>query len=229
MLTIHTLLYGDKYTYDDVNRIAAMTNMQYRYVCHTDQAEKLRDEGLYDKIITRWINPDLGTFNKVNILGEDWTQSLYLDLDVVIQNPNLWSFFSNVNTICHTYWKPDGFEAEHGGGDFNSSVMAWSGNTGNHIAKHFNKDPQHYIKKYKGCDDKYLFWEHKGSFAKFRTGMIYSWVFGHHHAADDNHKIKRRDDFDICLLNGADRLGRDLRAEYYATFSDNYVGREIYT
>lgn len=228
MLTIHTLLYGDKYTYDDVNRIAAATNMQYRYVCHTDQAEKLRNEGLYDEIITRWVDPELGTFNKVNILGEDWGQSLFLDLDVVIQKPELFPFFSDVNTICKTYWKPDGWQAELGGGDFNSSVMSWSGNSGNHIAKHFNGDPEYYIEKYKGCDDKYLFWEHQKSFRVYPPELIYSFVFGYDHTQEDSKKIKRRDDYSIALLNGASDLGRDLRAEYYATFSDNYVGREIY-
>ena len=67
MLTVHTLLYGDKYTYDDVNRIAAATNMQYRYVCHTDRGAKLREEGLYPEIHLRWADEELGTFEKVNI------------------------------------------------------------------------------------------------------------------------------------------------------------------
>lgn len=228
MLTIHTLLYGDKYNFDDVNRIAAATDMQYRYVCHTDQGQRLRDEGLYPEIILRWADTELGTFNKINILGEDWGQSLYLDLDVVIQKPDLFDLFSDCRTICKTFWKPEGFEAEHGGGDFNSSVMSWKGFLGVEIAKHFREDPKMYIQKYKGCDDKYLFHEHKEKFTNYDETKIYSWVYGHHHKAKDNHKIKRRDDFHICLLNGADRLGRDLRAEYYATFSDNYVGREIY-
>ncbi|MDB4351130.1 hypothetical protein OAA34_00285 [bacterium] len=230
MLTIHTLLYGDKYTYDDVNRIAACVGEDYRVVCHTDQSEKLRKEGLYEDIILRWADVKLGTFNKVNILGEDWGESLYLDLDVVIQRPeNLYQFFSNDLTICKTYWKPDGFEAEHGGGDFNSSVIAWKGIAGNHITKHFNKDPKKYLKKYKGCDDKYLFHEHKKEFGVFEKGKIYSFIFGYDHTEEDSKKIKRRDEYDIALLNGAADLGRDLKAEYYATFSNNYVGKEIYT
>jgi hypothetical protein len=225
MLTIHTLLYGDKYGFDDVNRIAAATNMQYRYVCHTDQGEKLRDEGLYDEIITRWADTDLGTFNKVNILGEDWGSSLFLDLDVVIQKPDLWPLFSSVNTICQTYWKPEGFESEHGGGDFNSSVMAWGGNSGNHIAKHFNKDPDRYINKYKGCDDKYLFHEHKGSFTRYNNGLIYSYMYGIDYKTDVSPRGRKyREDPLICLLNGQDRHAFDLRTDYYTHFSDNKVG-----
>lgn len=225
MLTIHTLLYGDKYTYDDVNRIAAMTNMQYRYVCHTDQAEKLRDEGLYDEIITRWADTKLGTFNKVNILGEDWGRSLFLDLDVVIQKSDLWELFSGVNTICKTYWKPEGFEAEHGGGDFNSSVMAWNGNSGNHITKHFNKDPEKYLKKYKGCDDKYLFHEHKKAFRTYDLGVIYSYMFGIDHETDVSPRGRKyREDPIICLLNGQQHFDYDLRTDYYTHFSNNKMG-----
>ena len=94
MLTVHTLLYGDKYTYDDVNRIASYFGEDFRVVCHTDQGERLRDEGLYPEIILRWADSELGTFEKVNILGQDWGQSLYLDLDIVIQKPeNLYRFF----------------------------------------------------------------------------------------------------------------------------------------
>ena len=132
MLTIHTLLYGDKYNFDDVNRIASTIGIgegfQYRYVCHTDQGERLRDEGLYPEINLRWADSELGTFEKVNILGQDWGQSLYLDLDVVIQKPEkVWDLFTDNLKICKTWWKHDGFESEHGGGDFNSSVMAWRG------------------------------------------------------------------------------------------------------
>ena len=106
MLTIHTLLYGDKYNFDDVNRIASTIGIgegfQYRYVCHTDQGERLRDEGLYPEINLRWADSELGTFEKVNILGQDWGQSLYLDLDVVIQKPEKVLKSKNTSTKIHT-------------------------------------------------------------------------------------------------------------------------------
>lgn len=226
MLTVHTLLYGDKYTYDDVNRIASYFGEDYRVVCHTDQGEKLRKDGLYDDIILRWVDTDLGTFNKINILGEDWGESLYLDLDVVIQRPeNLYKFFSHGLAICKTYWKPEGFEAEHGGGDFNSSVMFWKGISGNQIMKNFNEDPQKYIKKYKGCDDKYLFHEHKQKFQVFGKHKIYSYMFGIDHETDVSPRGRKyRPDPDICLLNGQQHFDFDLRTDYYTHFSNNKMG-----
>ena len=226
MLTIHTLLYGDKYNYDDVNRIAAMTNMDYRYVCHTDNAEKLRDEGLYDEIITVYAEANLGTFNKVNILGQDWGNSLYLDLDIVIQrNQLLYKFFTDNNTICKTWWKPDGFEAEHGGGDYNSSVMSWKGISANNIFKHFNEKPDYYMTKYKGCDDKYLFHEHKKKFGVYSKGMIYSYMFGIDHTTDTSPRGKiYRPEPTICLLNGQQHFDFDLRTDYYTHFSNNKMG-----
>jgi hypothetical protein len=226
MLTIHTLLYGDKYNYDDVNRVAACFDDGYRVVCHTDQGEKLRKEGLYEDIILRWADVKLGTFNKINILGEDWGDSLYLDLDVVIQRPkNLYEFFSNDLTICKTYWKPDGFEAEHGGGDFNSSVMSWKGISGNKIMKHFNKDPLKYVKQYKGCDDKYLFHEHKDKFQVFGKNKIYSYMFGIDHETDVSPRGRKyRSEPDICLLNGQQHFDFDLRNDYYTHFSNNKMG-----
>ena len=225
MLTIHTLLYGDKYGVDDVNRIAAATNMQYRYVCHTDQGQRLRDEGLYPEIHLRWADEELGTFEKVNILGQDWGMSLYLDLDVVIQKPDLFDMFSENIKICKTYWKPDGFEAEHGGGDFNSSVIAWKGITALFIKKHFNENPYKWIKKYKGCDDKYLFHEHKDKFESYGKGKIYSYMYGIDHTTDVSPRGRKyREEPNICLLNGQDRHNFNLREDYYSHFSNNKVG-----
>jgi len=229
MLTIHTLLYGDKYNFDDVNRIAAATDMQYRYVCHTDQGERLRDEGLYPEIILRWADSELGTFEKVNILGQDWGQSLYLDLDIVIQKPEkVWELFTEGMKICKTHWKPDGFEAEHGGGDFNSSVSAWKGFQGLNIKNHFDQNPYKWFKEYKGCDDKYLFHEHKDKFQTYNKGVLYSYMYGIDHETDVSPRGRKyRPDPTICLLNGQDRHNFDLRTDYYTHFSNNKVGRQI--
>jgi len=226
MVTIHTLLYGDKYTYDDVNRIAAsVSNIDCRFVCHTDQGEKLRKDGLYENIILRWADTELGTFNKVDILGQDWGHSLYLDLDVVIQTEDLSNYFTFDNCICKTYWKPEGFEAEHGGGDFNSSVMSWMGISGLPIKKHFEENPYKWIKKYNGCDDKYLFHEHKNKFQVYPLGNIYSYMFGIDHKTDVSPRGRKyRPEPGICLLNGQDRFDFNLRTDYYSHFSNNKVG-----
>lgn len=227
MFTVHTLLYGDKYTCCDVNRIASDTNMSYRYVCHTDQGEKLRKEGLYGEIITRQIDAEFGTFNKVDILGEDWGRSVFLDLDVVIQRPEkVRELFTETGVkICKTHWKPDGFEAEHGGGDFNSSVMAWEGSQGANIKSHFNQNPYKWIKEYNGCDDKYLFHEHKNKFETYSKGVLYSYMYGIDHETDVSPRGRKyRPDPTICLLNGQDRHNFDLRTDYYTHFSNNKVG-----
>ena len=229
MKTIMMLLYGDRYNYDDVNRVVASTQSRYSYLLYTDNHEKLRKEGLYPEVDTISIDSEWGTFNKIVMFDSDrFQECLYLDLDVIIQHPDLDDFFvwgNNKPAICKTYWKPEGFEADHGGGDFNSSVMSWNISGADEIYKHFMKDPEYWITKYKGQDDKYLFHEHKDKFMTYPKGDIYSYMFGIDHETDESPRGKKyRPEPSICLLNGQQHFDYDLRTDYYTHFSNNKMG-----
>lgn len=223
------LLYGDKYWFDDVNRIVAATqcnSAEYNYILYTDKPNM---EGLYPEIRRVRIDPDWGTFNKIKMFeSNNLGQCLYLDLDIVIQHSNIDILFDwgyNNPAICKTYWKPEGFEAEHGGGDYNSSVMSWNGNNANDIYQHFIKDPDKWITKYKGQDDKYLFHEHKDKFMNYPKGKIYSYMFGIDHETDKSPRGRKYREFpSICLLNGQQHFDFDLRTDYYTHFSNNKMG-----
>lgn len=229
MKTIMMLLYGDKYDYDDVNRVVAATTCEstrYNYLLYTD---KPKMEGLYPEIQRVRVNSDWGTFNKVKMFERyDLGQCLYLDLDIIIQHPNIDYFFDwgyKKPAICKTYWKPEGFEAEHGGGDFNSSVMSWNMFGADEIYQHFMSDPEYWITKYKGQDDKYLFHEHKDKFTTYPKGKIYSYMFGINHETDESPRGRKyRPASSICLLNGQQHFDYDLRTDYYTHFSNNKMG-----
>ena len=218
------LLYGDKYWFDDVNRIVAATEGRYKYTVFTDNPKKLRKDGLYPEVNTVEIDPDLGTFNKIIMFNHSLEgQCLYLDLDIVIQKPNLDLFFRGISPyICKTYWKPDGFEQ---GGDYNSSVISWSCYNLYSVYEHFMKDPEYYITKYEGNDDRYLFFEHENKFYEFENGLIYSYMYGIDHKTDRSPRGRKyRENPSICLLNGQERFDFDLRADYYTHFSNNKMG-----
>ena len=227
MKTIFMLLYGSKYSYRDVNNIVDSTNGQgYNYVLYCDS----EPSGLDPKVKTvTGIDPELGTFNKLMMFeGRDIDQCLYLDLDVVIQNPNLDDFFDaglERPTICKTYWKPEGFEAHIGGGDYNSSVIAWSKGNGRSMFTHFSSDPDRWLVRYRDCDDKYLYHVHGYIFAHFPKGSIYSYAYGIDYETDTSPRgRKHHKGASICLLNGQDRHDFNLRIDYYSHFSNDKVG-----
>ena len=222
------LLYGDKYNHEDVNRIVEATNCQtkYNYILYTDNPGM---DNLHPQIETVKIDSDWGTFNKIKMFERDNVgECVYLDLDIIIQYPNIDILFHKgvqKPAICKTYWKHEGFEAEHDGGDFNSSVMSWNSSNAKHIYEHFMKNPDYFITKYKGCDDKYLFHEHKDNFSNYGRGKIYSYMYGIDHKTDVSPRAKKYHEFaSICLLNGQENYDFDLRSDYYFNLSNNKVG-----
>ena len=92
-------------------------------------------------------------------------RTLFLDLDVVIQN-NITHLkdYCVQNKICtiKAYWKPHRIDMKPIAPNFdmnlNSSVMIWQGDLTN-IWKTFIQDPEHYIFKYSGIDS-FLYFHH---------------------------------------------------------------------
>lgn len=206
--TICLLIYGSKYKPSDVFRITQ--NKEYNYLIYTDNPAEYSDYEI------KPIDSDCGTFNKILMLKENRGPCLYLDLDVIIQSDNLDVFFEagyDKPAICKTYWKPEGFEAEFGGGDFNSSVMSWNGDNAMPIYDHFMKNMDYWMVKYRDQDDNYLFYQHEDMFTPYSKGLIYSYLYGKDYE-NGNMGGRIYNESHICLLNGQDRVNRNLRNEY---------------
>lgn len=216
MKTILTLKYGDKYTADDVNRIYLDTNGKYNYVCVTDNPEGLRSD-IYTIPIDG--EPD-GHWEKVKLFQYHFGQTLYLDLDVVIQKDigHLFEYLDKHPMICYTYWKREDFPYHKDKrwsynylSNFNSSVMLWE--DARHIYDYWKKDQDYYMVKYAG-DDRFLFHE-DFTFEHWPEGEIYSFRF-------DGHKYKP--DATIALLNGQADFP-ELVTEYYDELRVHQMGR----
>lgn len=228
MKTILTLKYGDKYSSDDVNRIFIDTAGKYNYVCVTDNPE-----GLFSNIYTIPIEgePD-GHWEKVKLFQYYFGKTLYLDLDVAIQNDieHLFSYLDKTPVICYTYWKDRG--EKHGMSihdfpyhkderwaynylsNFNSSVMMWE--DARHIYDYWKKDQDYYMVKYAG-DDRFLYHENF-TFEHWPRGEIYSFKFD---------GAKYQPDATIALLNGQADFP-NLVEEYYDELRMYKMGRKIH-
>jgi hypothetical protein len=216
MKTILTLKYGDKYTADDVNRIYVDTNGKYNYVCVTDNPEGLRSD-IYTIPI---VGETDGHWEKVKLFQYHFGQTLYLDLDVVIQKDigHLFEYIDKHPMICYTYWKDENFPNHKDSrwsynylSNYNSSVMLWE--DARHIYDYWKKDQDYYMVKYAG-DDRFLFHE-DFEFECWPKGEIYSYKF------DGN---KYNPDATIALLNGQADFP-NLVEEYYNELRMYKVGR----
>jgi hypothetical protein len=209
MQTILTLLYGNKYSVDDVHRIYDATEGKYNYVCLTDIEHGL---ALRDEITPLFLNEGLEChWRKLQLFSLPIRgKVLYLDLDVVIQS-DLDVFFEHcdVPTICKTYWK------DFGAG-YNSSVMAWKDGNAAHIYDHFIDNTDYFMTKYRNNDDWFLYHE-KMITNVFPKNMIYSFLCGVDVATDTSPRaFQLKPDYPLVLLNGQNETDIDLRKTYDA-------------
>lgn len=213
--TIFMLQYGDKYSPKDVNRVVVDTEGRYNYVVYTDDPD---NANYISTVETVELKENFETFTKAIMLGEtDRGQCLYLDLDVIIEKPNLDHLFSEDKPkICKTWWKHEGFEREYGGGDFNSSVLSWNGTNAKEIYDDFIENPDWFMCKWKGKDDRFLFWEHGDRFDVYPKRTIYSWMYGIDYKTDIAPRARKFcEDASICLLNGNLDDKINLRDDYF--------------
>jgi|TARA_B100001094_G_C17806248_1_gene611575 hypothetical protein len=215
--TILTLLYGDKYTVDDVHRIYDATNGKYNYVCLTDSdhAHLLRPE-----INVEFINKDFEShWKKIQLFSlTNIGKVLYLDLDIVIQSDiDVFFKYSKHPTVCQTYWKDFGSK-------FNSSVMTWNSKDCGYIFYHWLENPYYYMTKYNDNDDWFLYHE-KLIQHTFPKGMIYSFLCGVDQETDTSpREFQIKPEYPIVLLNGQDETKVNLRQKYYDAFSMHKMG-----
>lgn len=214
MKTILTLKYGDKYTSDDVNQIYTDTEGKYNYVCVTDNPE-----GLHSDIYTIPIDGEPeGHWEKIKLFQYDFGTTMYLDLDVKIQNnlDHMFSYLDKHPMICYTYWKPIDFPYHVDSrwsynylSNFNSSVMLWK--DARYIYDYWKKEQDYYMVKYAG-DDRFLYHENF-TFEHWPKGEIYSYMWGEGLPTSEK-KSKLKPDCTIVLLNGQDRFP-NIKQDYY--------------
>lgn len=242
MKTVITILYGNKYSVEDVHYIYEKTK-EYRHVCLVD---KQNSKLLNKKIQQIRIEEPEGHWEKIKLFKNDWEgDCLYLDLDVIIQGSLDKLFeYGNKPTICYTYWKsPNHVTEDHryrlgqdyfGEGDvtdplkqkwkgmYNSSVMVWKDNEARYIYEHFENNDQYYMTKYCG-DDRFLY--HEKLFDQtFPKGLIYSWEYGVDFDTDISPRgYQIKPDYPIVLLNGH-KPKEELRKKYYDALSLHKVG-----
>jgi hypothetical protein len=208
------LKWGDKFNHEHVNRLYKMVcknlDGDFNFICYTENSNNIDS-----RIIIRPLaNYDLEKWWWKLTLFEHATKNitLFLDLDVVIQN-NITHFkdYCVPNKICtiKAYWKPHRVDMKPIAPNFdmnlNSSIMIWQGNLTN-VWKTFIKDPEYYVFKYSGIDS-FLYFHHFDKLNWLRPGEVYSRLYGYDEnnyniAGENICKFHYKKDFNICIFNG---------------------------
>ena len=208
------LKYGDKFSHEHVNRLYRMIQKNlkkdFTFTCYTENANEING----DVIIKPLPNYNLDKWWWKLTLFKYPTKkpTLFLDLDVVIQNDitHLEDYIVE-DMLCTVkcYWKPhvkNIAEPPYFDMNLNSSVMLWKGDLTN-VWNTFYKDSDYYMVKYNGIDS-FLFYDNPEILLWLNRGEVYSRLFGY----DENNNyvegsIKVPDyyyksDYNICIFNG---------------------------
>lgn len=213
-MNIICLKWGDKFSHEHVNRLYRMVcknfHDDFNFICHTENAN-----GIDRNVIIQPL-PDYDLENwwwKLTLFQYPTkVPTLFLDLDVVIQNDitHLKDYIVK-DMLCtiKCYWKPhvkNIAEFPHFDMNLNSSVMLWDGDLTN-VWNTFIKDSDYYMLKYNGIDS-FLFYDNPEILLWFKRGEVYSRLFGY----DENNNyiagsLEFQDyyyepDYNICIFNG---------------------------
>ena len=234
------LKYGDKFSHEHVNRLYRMVcknfHSDFNFICHTENASGINS----DVIIQSLPDYDLEKWWWKLTLFEYPTESptLFLDLDVVIQNDiTHLKNYCEPNKICtiKAYWKPHRVDMKPIAPGFdmnlNSSVMIWQGDLTN-IWQTFVEDPEYYMHKYPGIDS-FLYFHHFKKLNWLQPGEVYSRLYGYdennYNTAGSNKVTEYflKPDFNICIFNGWRRKTLWPTGEYLLD-DEGYNGFEKY-
>ena len=235
-MNIICLKWGDKFTHEHVNRLYRMVcknfHGDFNFICHTENANGIDRnviiQPLPDYNLEKW-------WWKLTLFEYPTkVPTLFLDLDVVIQNDITHMKDYVVEDMLCTikcYWKPyvtTTAEFPHYDMNLNSSVMLWQGDL-THVWDNFIEDPEYYMLKYNGIDS-FLFYDNPDVLLWFKRGEIYSRLYG----IDENNYWRTRDKFinyfyskdhNICIFNG---WRRKTEKEKYLLDDEGYRGFEQY-
>jgi hypothetical protein len=213
-MNIICLKWGDKFSHEHVNRLYRMVcknfDGDFNFICHTENANGI-DRNV---IIQPLPDYDLDKWWWKLTLFQYPTKipTLFLDLDVVIQN-NITHLKDYIveDMLCTVkcYWKPhvkNIAESPHFDMNLNSSVMLWQGDLTN-VWNTFYKDSDYYMVKYNGIDS-FLFYDNPEILLWLDRGEVYSRLYGYD---EDNNYIAGslevpdyyyKPDYNICIFNG---------------------------
>ena len=170
--------FGDKYSVDNVNRLAKHFD---KALCYTDDPVGLDS---HVKPIVPYETSLHGVWNKLRLFDEQFPlrgKTLYLDLDTVLRKKPKFKVDWSQLTVMHSHWKPQSMI-----NPFNydvticSQIMAWDADNNyvHAIWNHFNTNPDYFTRKYQGID---RFIHHEGfGVNHFDYELIQSWKYESH-------------------------------------------------
>lgn len=232
-MNIVCLKWGDKFSHEHVNRLYRMVcknfHDDFNFICYTENAN-----GIDRNIIIQPL-PDYDLENwwwKLTLFEHPTkTPTMFLDLDVVIQNDI--THFKNYcveDMLCliKAYWKP--YELEKLDTNLNSSIMIWNGDCMD-IWKKFEKDSDYYMLKYNGIDS-YLDHDQPDKLLYLPKGIVYSRLYGidennYFKAGYDEVKYFYKPNYNICIFNGW-RRKTEWNGIKYLLDNEGYDGFEKY-
>ena len=232
-MNIICLKWGNKFSHEHVNRLYRMVcknfHSDFNFICHTENAN-----GIDRNVIIQPL-PDYDLENwwwKLTLFQYPTKiPTLFLDLDVVIQNDITHMKDYAVEDMLYlikAYWKPYAVEALDT--NLNSSIMIWNGDCTD-IWKKFYKDSDYYMLKYNGIDS-YLDHDQSDKLLYLPKGEVYSRLYG----IDENNYFKAGYDevnyfyepnFNICIFNGW-RRKTEWNGTKYLLDDEGYNGFEQY-
>jgi hypothetical protein len=233
-MNIVCLKWGDKFSHEHVNRLYRMVcknfHDDFNFICHTENAN-----GIDRNIIIQPL-PDYDLENwwwKLTLFEHPTkTPTMFLDLDVVIQNDiTHFKDYCVEDMLCliKAYWKPYDIAALDT--NLNSSIMIWSGDCTDLWVK-FEKDLDYYMVKYNGIDS-YLDHDQNEKLLYIPRNKVYSRLYG----IDENNYWRARDnikpnyyfksDYIVCIFNGWRRKTDVINNEYLLD-NEGYNGYEHY-
>ena len=229
--------WGDKFNHKHVNRLYKMVCKNYHddftFVCHTENSIGI-DPNI--KIVPLNLSHNLENWWwKLTLFKDAAEPSIFLDLDVVIQNDiTHFKNYCQEEMIClvKAYWKPYELNLKpyQFDMDLNSSIMIWSGNC-HDVWDKFEQDQEYYMLKYNGIDS-YLYYDQPDKLLWIPKGEVYSRLYG----IDENNYWQAGTEFknyfysekyNICIFNGWRRKPDKINNKYLLD-DDGYNGLEKY-
>jgi hypothetical protein len=194
-MNIVCIKHGDKYSAEYVNKLYSMVKRyapsEFIFYCLTEDPEGLSPE------------ISIMQFPKDNPLEKWWNKmwafqwmidgdTVLFDLDVIIHGDlnDLFVYDNKLPSLLRSYWKKPEYCFEVGNTPYNSSVMKWKGDSAQHIAERFFKDPEYYMLKYKGVDR--FLWNEKIEVGTLPITIAYSYI---------NSGSTMRIEYPICIFN----------------------------
>ena len=237
-MEIICLKWGDKFSHEHVNRLYKMVCKNYKddftFICYTENSSYI-DKNIEIRPLN--LDHDLENWWWKLTLFENATKkpSMFLDLDVVIQNDiTHFKKYCVDDKICaiKAWWKPfmrDAKPTPPGYNmDLNSSILIWKGDFTD-VWKEFDDETEYLMFKYPGIDS-YLYFHHQDKLHFLPQGEVYSRLYG---IDENNYQRAGRGEWPkfkdysipVCIFNGWKRKINKQTGQYVLD-DDGYEGFE---